>query len=175
LDGRCGAGGSAGGAYGQLHCGVRQHVGGDDPPRPAQVVPHGRVAEGRSGRVHGFCQRIFVGCGALALGHVSRREGWMAVGRIEVVLACALACALLVAPAATASADETPRDSARAEIIRLLSLDDEALIDTIQERAFEYFWHEVNPENGLIRDRSTPWSPSSIAAVGFGLSAIPIG
>ena len=80
----------------------------------------------------------------------------MAVGRIEVVLACALACALLVAPAATASADETPRDSARAEIIRLLSLDDEALIDTIQERAFEYFWHEVNPENGLIRDRSTP-------------------
>lgn len=99
----------------------------------------------------------------------------MAVGRIEVVLACALACALLVAPAATASADETPRDSARAEIIRLLSLDDEALIDTIQERAFEYFWHEVNPENGLIRDRSTPWSPSSIAAVGFGLSAIPIG
>jgi hypothetical protein len=51
----------------------------------------------------------------------------------------------------------------------------EALLDTLQHTAFDYFWNEANPSNGLIKDRSTPGSPCSIAALGFGLSAICIG
>jgi hypothetical protein len=50
-----------------------------------------------------------------------------------------------------------------------------ALLDSLQHGAFDYFWLEANPANGLIKDRSTPSSPCSIAAVGFGLSAICIG
>jgi hypothetical protein len=51
-----------------------------------------------------------------------------------------------------------------------------ALLDTLQHSAFNFFWNEVNPANGLIRDRNSPGSTfSSIASVGFGLSAIPIG
>ncbi len=50
-----------------------------------------------------------------------------------------------------------------------------ALLDTIQHAAFSFFWNEANPSNGLIKDRSTSGSPSSIASVGFGLSAICIG
>jgi hypothetical protein len=50
-----------------------------------------------------------------------------------------------------------------------------ALLDTLQHSAFQFFWNEANPANGLIKDRSTPSSPSSIASVGFGLSAICIG
>lgn len=50
-----------------------------------------------------------------------------------------------------------------------------ALLDTIQHTAFNYFWYEANPANGMVKDRSTPGSPASIAAVGFGLSAICIG
>jgi len=50
-----------------------------------------------------------------------------------------------------------------------------ALLDTLQHGAFDYFWNEANPANGLIKDRSTPGSACSIAAVGFGLSAICIG
>jgi hypothetical protein len=50
-----------------------------------------------------------------------------------------------------------------------------ALLDTIQHAAFKYFWFEANPSNGLIKDRSTSDSPCSIAATGFGLSAICIG
>ena len=51
-----------------------------------------------------------------------------------------------------------------------------ALLDTLQHSAFNFFWNEVNPANGLIRDRSQPGSTfSSIASVGFGLSAIGIG
>ena len=51
-----------------------------------------------------------------------------------------------------------------------------ALLDTLQHSAFNFFWNEVNPANGLIRDRNAPSSTlASIASVGFGLSAIPIG
>ena len=49
------------------------------------------------------------------------------------------------------------------------------LLDTLQHTAFNFFWLEVNPSNGLIRDRGPGISPSSIASVGFGLSAICIG
>ena len=50
-----------------------------------------------------------------------------------------------------------------------------ALLDTIQHAAFKFFWLEADQNTGLIKDRSTPNSPSSIASVGFGLSAICIG
>jgi len=49
-----------------------------------------------------------------------------------------------------------------------------AILDSLQYSAFRYFWHQANPTNGLVRDRSQPGSPSSIAAEGFGLSAICI-
>ncbi len=51
----------------------------------------------------------------------------------------------------------------------------DAILDSLQYGAFRYAWDESNPVNGLIRDRSTPGSPSSIAAQGFGFSAICIG
>src|SRR5690606_6644605 len=72
---------------------------------------------------------------------------------------------------ATASADVVYER----EVALLLSLDDVGLLDAVAHETFDYFWYEANPENGLIKDRSTPDSPSSIAAVGFGLAAIPIG
>ena len=50
-----------------------------------------------------------------------------------------------------------------------------AILDTIQHTAFNYFWYQANPANGLIKDRSTASSPCSIASEGFGLSAICIG
>jgi hypothetical protein len=49
------------------------------------------------------------------------------------------------------------------------------LLDTLQHTTFDFFWNEANPANGLIKDRSTPGSPASIASVGFGLTAICIG
>jgi hypothetical protein len=56
----------------------------------------------------------------------------------------------------------------------LPALTDEALLDSLQRTAFAYFWNEANPVNGLIRDRSQSWSPCSIAAQGFGITAICI-
>jgi hypothetical protein len=49
------------------------------------------------------------------------------------------------------------------------------IIDSLQERSIGYFLSEINPANGLVKDRSTSTSPASIAAQGFGLSALCIG
>lgn len=51
-------------------------------------------------------------------------------------------------------------------------LSDDAFLDLLSRKAFDYFWLEANPRNGLVKDRSTPDSKCSIAAVGFGLSGI---
>ena len=52
---------------------------------------------------------------------------------------------------------------------------DEARLDALQRRSFEYFLRETNPANGLVADKSQPGSPASIAAVGFALAAYPVG
>jgi hypothetical protein len=54
---------------------------------------------------------------------------------------------------------------------------DEQLYDLIQKSAFEFFWKEANPKNGLIKDSCYAFGDdgmqgASIASVGFGLSAI---
>jgi len=56
--------------------------------------------------------------------------------------------------------------------VNTISTQDSAFLDMVQKACFDFFWHEANPENGLIKDRDTPGSPCSIASVGFGLSAI---
>ena len=52
---------------------------------------------------------------------------------------------------------------------------DDEFLDYVQQANFDYFWYWANPLNGLIPDRSTTTSPCSIAAEGFGLTAIGIG
>jgi hypothetical protein len=50
-----------------------------------------------------------------------------------------------------------------------------ALLDDVQKRTFLYFWETANKENGLVPDRWPAESFSSIAAVGFGLTAYGVG
>ena len=52
---------------------------------------------------------------------------------------------------------------------------DEALLDDIERRSFHYFWDLADPGTLLIPDRAPTPSFSSIAAVGFGLTAYGIG
>jgi hypothetical protein len=54
----------------------------------------------------------------------------------------------------------------------------DAFLDYVQQANFDYFWYAANPANGLVPDRmvnSSAPSACSIAAVGFGLTAIGIG
>src|ERR1700741_4380371 len=50
-----------------------------------------------------------------------------------------------------------------------------ALLEDVQKRTFLFFWETTNPENGLVPDRWPTPSFSSIAAVGFGLTAYGVG
>lgn len=49
------------------------------------------------------------------------------------------------------------------------------LFDDIERRTFNFFWETANPTNGLVPDRWPTPSFSSIAAVGFALTAYVIG
>ena len=80
------------------------------------------------------------------------------------VLVC-LAAALLAACSTNHAEGPPPPDSAQAA----------AFLDTVEARTFHYFWDLTNTSNGLVPDRSPTPSFSSIAAVGFGLTAYPIG
>ena len=44
------------------------------------------------------------------------------------------------------------------------------MLEGLRRATFEYFRNEVNPQTGLIADKTQPGSPSSIAAVGMALS-----
>lgn len=70
---------------------------------------------------------------------------------------------------------ERAPEAVKQEVAGLIAMNDDALLDAVSRKTFDYFWHEANPKNGLIKDRSTRDSPCSIAAVGFGLTAIPTG
>jgi hypothetical protein len=50
-----------------------------------------------------------------------------------------------------------------------------ALLDDVQRRTFHYFWDLADPNTHLVPDRAPTPSFSSIAAVGFGLTAYGIG
>lgn len=52
---------------------------------------------------------------------------------------------------------------------------DDAMLEGLQRSAFDYFVRHSNADNGLVADTSRPGSHSSIAVVGFALSAYPVG
>jgi hypothetical protein len=47
-------------------------------------------------------------------------------------------------------------------------------LDALADTTVDYYVHEVNPSNGLIRDKTDPAAPSSIAAVGMALATSPM-
>lgn len=84
---------------------------------------------------------------------------------LAATLILSLACASPVPQAAKAAPPERVPSN----------LTDEQLVDDIQHRTFNWFWETSNAENGLVNDRWPTQSFSSIAAVGFGLTAYGIG
>ena len=84
------------------------------------------------------------------------------------ILAC---CVLLSVPGGAFGASVTA-EAAAGEPPQALF--DPFLAD-LEERTFRFFWETANPKNGLIPDRYPTPSFASIAAVGFGLTAYPIG
>jgi hypothetical protein len=46
-------------------------------------------------------------------------------------------------------------------------------LDRLQWTSVLYYLHETNPDNGLVRDKTDPAAPCSIAAVGMALATLP--
>ena len=64
-------------------------------------------------------------------------------------------------------ADQLPAD----EDLDRLPTDKE--LARLQRTTVLYYLHETNPDNGLVRDKTDPAAPCSIAAVGLALATIP--
>ena len=60
------------------------------------------------------------------------------------------------------------------DVEELLRLPTDQELDRIQLTTLQYYLHETNPANGLIRDKTDPQAPCSIAAVGLALAALPV-
>lgn len=89
------------------------------------------------------------------------------VWRLLVLVATA-ACAAACASAAPPEARVVP-------LVYTGSAGERAFIDTLSRRTFDFFWETTNARNGLTPDRWPSKSFSSVAAVGFALTAYPIG
>ena len=70
------------------------------------------------------------------------------------------------------------------QLVRPLGLEDKAFLKELSHRSFRYFWEQADPHTGLVLDRAkTDGMPdddkhagaASIAATGFGLTAVCIG
>src|ERR1039458_2187135 len=96
------------------------------------------------------------------------------------VLSATLAASVLTVTLTAA----TPTRLPAAEPPRIISPQDRALLEDLERRSILYFWNESDPSTGLVLDRASAQGgrakgPSgniaSLAATGFGLTAICIG
>jgi hypothetical protein len=83
-------------------------------------------------------------------------------------------CGCLAAPPVSGSGSAQPeRQPAEAPGRQPQPLD--PFVGDLEERTFRFFWDTANAANGLIPDRYPTPEAASIAAVGFALTAYPIG
>ncbi|HKE60134.1 MAG TPA: hypothetical protein VKB46_25660, partial [Pyrinomonadaceae bacterium] len=50
----------------------------------------------------------------------------------------------------------------------------EEVLGLLQFETVLYYLHETNPDNGLVRDKTDPQAPVSIAACGMALATLPV-
>jgi len=82
-----------------------------------------------------------------------------------------LCCSSKSDPAAVSASNEAGASRSRAARIVKMT----PLLEELELRTFRFFWETANPRNGLVPDRYPTPSFSSVAAVGFGLTAYGIG
>jgi hypothetical protein len=84
----------------------------------------------------------------------------------------ALAISLALVAAGCAAGPAPPAPVARVERVAAGAA---TLLDDLEQRTFRFFWERADPATGMVPDRWPTPSFSSVAAIGFGLTAYPIG
>ena len=101
--------------------------------------------------------------GRVARRVTSQRMGWAAVIGVLGGLSC------------TKPPVVQPRPVAAPVVITDVAYRSDPFLADVESRTFDYFWRATDARTGLTPDRSPSPSFSSIAAVGFALTAYPIG
>jgi hypothetical protein len=70
----------------------------------------------------------------------------------------------------TENATPQPQPSPGARDLPVSDLD----LARLQRTTLHYYLHETNPDTGLVRDKTDPSAPCSIAAVGLALATLPV-
>ncbi len=116
----------------------------------------------------------------------SRRDMLRRLSSLSLGLPFARAATLAAAGAPEYTDDGTYYEELRgpvqltyADLAATLSPQDEKFLDALERASFQFFWEQVNPQVGLIKDRCNARAKdttlaSSIASTGFGLTAICI-
>ncbi|MDC0934872.1 glucoamylase family protein [Pirellulales bacterium] len=95
--------------------------------------------------------------------------------RSTCIIAALLAWQLTASPLAQSAERIDRLPSTEAALEYSFTPEDEQLLDEIQRGCFEFLWKEVGNPAPLVKDRLTNSLVSSLAGVGFQLSALPIG
>jgi len=99
----------------------------------------------------------------------------MSIYRFSSRLCASLLTVLLVATPFASMADTPPALRKVPATHFVPSPAQQAMVDDLEQRTFHWFWESADPKTGLIPDHYPGESFSSIAAVGFGLTAYGIG
>ena len=110
-------------------------------------------------------------------GLLSRRRAL-----VQIAAGGAAACLPLTGWVGSGLAQSTQphRNPAPPPLHTVLSPEDDQFLDEVEKASFLYFWEQANPQTGLVKDRCNTRSAdngvvASIAATGFGLTALCIG
>jgi hypothetical protein len=107
---------------------------------------------------------------------LSRRELLRQAARAGALVPWTGASILSAARMTIADAPQTAPTAAGSPFYQV----DEALLEAVEEADYKFFWEQANPLTGIVRDRCNATNPDkadlgSIAATGFGLTALCIG
>ncbi len=91
----------------------------------------------------------------------------------RVTLRHVIAAGLLITAACTSATKITSVSGPAAPVA--LTPRQSAFLDTLERRTFDWFWEKSDANSGLTPDRWPAKSFSSVAAIGFALTAYPIG
>lgn len=91
----------------------------------------------------------------------------------RIILPVLAACCIWPAPGRGSGSAQATTEGPRAAVPQAPAL--APFFDELEQRTFRFFWDAANPANGLVPDRYPTPTFASIAAVGFGLTAYPIG
>jgi hypothetical protein len=112
-----------------------------------------------------------------------RDNRWNRLSRRELLKDAASlgACVPFSRPGILSLAEALHQQATRPHPIRIsFSPSDDAFLEELERANFQYFWGQAHPETGVVQDRCHARNPvtselGSIAATGFGLTALCIG